>query len=431
MVVICFPYLTGPVNFHDGTSVRITEDKRTRPDHPPSDSVNALCDEADGNTENLWDFEVPYSSSSRQYSNYEIDVENLKNENRTPIKQPCILVFDSLNGGLARARIVATLREWLHEEYKIKHNGAERDFSPASVKGSIVKVPQQPNSVDCGLFVFHYFEKFFERPIVDYHCPILHLENWFPILEITRNCQKRRDVQQTILQVIDEQGGLPPNVVLPQLNFVQPPNSLQHFRTSQNHYNQNNQKFYNDHESSNSDDDVDDEEYQDDDDNTQYINSYGYNENYEEDEEEEVEEEEENEHDDYVNAQDPSEYYSENQWRPCPRQVHGNAEFNSDLENELRNYRCGNDNNVVVDVDELPVNNHNYRNLNRHYHTDVIDDVDEELEGDEDQDENMDDDMDDDNLDEDEEEEEPNNDNLNQARNHSKKRCFNQHGLSN
>lgn len=71
-------------------------------------------------------------------------------------------MFDSLNGGVARARIVATLREWLAEEYKSKHNGAVKDFSPSSMKGTIIKVPQQPNSVDCGLFVCHYFEKFFE-----------------------------------------------------------------------------------------------------------------------------------------------------------------------------------------------------------------------------------------------------------------------------
>jgi len=120
--------------------------------------------------------------------------------------------------------------------------------------------------------------------------------------------------------VIDEQGGLPPNVVLPHLNFVQPPNSLQHFRTPQNHYNQNNQPFYNNHESSNSDNDVDDvddeEEYQDDEDNTHYFNTFGYDDRYEEEEEEEEE---------YGNAQDPSEYYSENQWPP-----RGNAEYNSE-----------------------------------------------------------------------------------------------------
>lgn len=78
------------------------------------------------------------------------------------IYRPCILIFDSLNGGVSRARIVATLREWLAEEYKSKHDGVEKDFSPAVMKGSIVKVPQQPNSVDCGLFVFHYVEKFFK-----------------------------------------------------------------------------------------------------------------------------------------------------------------------------------------------------------------------------------------------------------------------------
>lgn len=76
--------------------------------------------------------------------------------------RPVILVFDSLNGNTSRARIVATLREWLAEEYRTKHNGAERDFSRNTMKGAVVKVPQQPNYTDCGLFVMHYFQKFFE-----------------------------------------------------------------------------------------------------------------------------------------------------------------------------------------------------------------------------------------------------------------------------
>lgn len=112
---------------------------------------------------------------------YETDVRNWKEKNPTSIKQlvksyyiiikslkfiylnrPCILIFDSLNGGTSRAKIVATLREWLVEEYRAKYNGIERDFSINTMKGNLVKVPQQPNFTDCGLFVMHYFEKFFE-----------------------------------------------------------------------------------------------------------------------------------------------------------------------------------------------------------------------------------------------------------------------------
>lgn len=82
--------------------------------------------------------------------------------------RPCILIFDSLNGGTSRARIAATLREWLVEEYRAKHNGIERDFSINTMKGHLVKVPQQPNYTDCGLFVMHYFEMFFKVSYVKY-----------------------------------------------------------------------------------------------------------------------------------------------------------------------------------------------------------------------------------------------------------------------
>jgi len=72
------------------------------------------------------------------------------------------LVFDSLDGGTSRARIVATLREWLIGEYRATYNGMDRDFSPKSMWGGSIKVPQQPNYTDCGLFVMQYFEKFFQ-----------------------------------------------------------------------------------------------------------------------------------------------------------------------------------------------------------------------------------------------------------------------------
>lgn len=71
-------------------------------------------------------------------------------------------MFDSLSGGTSRARVVATIRGWLKEEYQAKHDGCVKDFSKSVVKGGLIKVPQQYNFTDCGLFVMHYFEKFFE-----------------------------------------------------------------------------------------------------------------------------------------------------------------------------------------------------------------------------------------------------------------------------
>ncbi len=74
--------------------------------------------------------------------------------------RPCILIFDSLSGA-SRARIIATLRDYLRIEYKVKHQ-EDRDFSKHVVKGACPRVPQQNNYTDCGLFVLQYVETFFE-----------------------------------------------------------------------------------------------------------------------------------------------------------------------------------------------------------------------------------------------------------------------------
>lgn len=78
------------------------------------------------------------------------------------IFRPCILVFDSLyfgnTGHDCHAKNVAIIREWLAEEYRAKHNGAERDFVINVVEEHTVKVLQQTNFTDCGLFVLHFFQ---------------------------------------------------------------------------------------------------------------------------------------------------------------------------------------------------------------------------------------------------------------------------------
>ena len=78
--------------------------------------------------------------------------------------RPCILVFDSLSTG-SRARVVATLREYLQCEYDSKVKGGHK-FDRDNMKGSGPKVPQQPNFSDCGIFVLQYVESFFEVSLV-------------------------------------------------------------------------------------------------------------------------------------------------------------------------------------------------------------------------------------------------------------------------
>lgn len=73
---------------------------------------------------------------------------------------PCILIFDSL-AGASRARVVATLRDYLSCEYVAKL-GEEQIFSKNTIKGACPKVPQQSNFTDCGLYVLQYVESFFK-----------------------------------------------------------------------------------------------------------------------------------------------------------------------------------------------------------------------------------------------------------------------------
>lgn len=74
--------------------------------------------------------------------------------------RPCILIFDSL-AGASRARVVATLRDYLSCEYFAKL-GEEQTFSKDTIKGACPKVPQQSNFTDCGLYVLQYVESFFK-----------------------------------------------------------------------------------------------------------------------------------------------------------------------------------------------------------------------------------------------------------------------------
>ena len=66
--------------------------------------------------------------------------EEDENEEVCPVKQPCILIFDSLGGSRARqARLCATLREFMSMEYKEKY-GESREFNTTNMPGSAPKV---------------------------------------------------------------------------------------------------------------------------------------------------------------------------------------------------------------------------------------------------------------------------------------------------
>ncbi|XP_064629146.1 sentrin-specific protease 6-like isoform X2 [Lineus longissimus] len=113
-------------------------------------------------------------------------------------KQTCILVMDSL-AGPSRQNIIRTLRDYLQVEWdtKKKETDGARVFNKDSVRGSTVKVPQQNNYSDCGVFILHYAESFFKDPIDDYTFP-LSLQRWFPVEDVTNKRDHIRDVVLTL-----------------------------------------------------------------------------------------------------------------------------------------------------------------------------------------------------------------------------------------
>ncbi|XP_022215278.2 uncharacterized protein LOC111069497 isoform X2 [Drosophila obscura] len=131
------------------------------------------------------------------------------------VKQPLILIFDSL-AGASRSRVVATLRDYLTCEYRIKKPDAQAHvFNKDNMPGHCVKVPQQNNFTDCGLYLLQYVEQFFAEPIRDYRLPIKQLTNWFDFLTVTK---KREDIANLIQKLMDDTNNQQ-RLILPVIEF--------------------------------------------------------------------------------------------------------------------------------------------------------------------------------------------------------------------
>ncbi|KAF0734821.1 sentrin-specific protease 6-like [Aphis craccivora] len=150
MAIICFPYLSNKVNMEGGTPVNEPDDDAGRYLVPPikSKSIVPGRTEADPNVK-IFDHSISFKKL----------LQTLNSKlNAYLFFRPCILVLDSLSGGVHHARITATLRDWLEQEYIAKHpNEQIKDLSPEAIKGALLRLSQQPNSTDCGLFMIHYF----------------------------------------------------------------------------------------------------------------------------------------------------------------------------------------------------------------------------------------------------------------------------------
>ncbi|XP_063379205.1 uncharacterized protein LOC134666031 isoform X1 [Cydia fagiglandana] len=134
-----------------------------------------------------------------------------------PIKQPCILIFDSL-AGASRSRVVATLRDYLTCEYQAKLS-ATKVFNKDNIKGSCPKIPQQNNFTDCGLYLLQYVEQFFKDPVKDYALPIKQLANWFDEIVVTRKREEISLLLKALMNRYNPDSHLTlPDIAFPTLN---------------------------------------------------------------------------------------------------------------------------------------------------------------------------------------------------------------------
>lgn len=115
--------------------------------------------------------------------------------------------------------MVATLRDYLTCEYRLKNSDAQpHTFTKDTIPGHSVKVPQQNNFTDCGLYLLQYVEQFYRDPVKDFHIPIKNLTNWFDPLVVTR---KREEISMLLKELVQKYNAdqLPlPDVLFPTLN---------------------------------------------------------------------------------------------------------------------------------------------------------------------------------------------------------------------
>ncbi|XP_018399341.1 PREDICTED: sentrin-specific protease 7-like [Cyphomyrmex costatus] len=177
------------------------------------------------------------SKKNKAKNNDEIKIEtdgkikiNQPKENKTEIKlekqkeiikKPCILIFDSLSGE-SRTRVISTLRDYLSCEHVAKL-GVTKIFSEDTIEGACLKVPQQYNLADCGLYVLQYVENFFKDPIKDYTFPIQTLRKWFDKAVTMR---KREEISNLLIALMNSTKEDKTLINLPALNFPKQDSNL-------------------------------------------------------------------------------------------------------------------------------------------------------------------------------------------------------------
>lgn len=245
LAIVCFPGLSGPISVKDNkpiipqfeTVAKKTPDGQSKLVTLNGESFhigNTTITPISSNSKVTESVPVTLSISSER-DEAESDDEDIlfPQDNNTvekstkitePIKQPCILFFDSLAGS-AHNRVATTLREYLMVEYQVKR-GTPVENSKASMADNLVDpcnlfskktmisacldVPQQNNSYDCGVFVLQYAEYFMKNPFLDYNIRNIKLSGWFPSYIAGR---KRKNIQFLLIRLTKEMNPMADSVL--------------------------------------------------------------------------------------------------------------------------------------------------------------------------------------------------------------------------
>lgn len=213
LAVICFPGLDKIVYESD-----LANEPKTSPSSTHSNSENVSKDhilspdETDRNTSQSMPSEdsedkdsstvpcaTPLVSPGPSIQECIKVPKNLHQQKIKILKQPCILIMDSLRAA-SQLHTVKILREYLQVEWEVK-KGGQRNFTVDTMKGSVPRVPKQDNSSDCGIYLLQYVESFFQNPITNFELP-LQLDKWFLRQEVKK---KREEIQDLILHLHNQQ----------------------------------------------------------------------------------------------------------------------------------------------------------------------------------------------------------------------------------
>lgn len=115
---------------------------------------------------------------------------------------PCIIYLDSYYEN--NAKCIGTIKRFIYSEYALYNGTYSREdyfLKVKYIKTFIPKVPKQPNTFDCGIFMLTYIEKFLSNPdFLEQHINELNLDlsKWF---EVESTQQKRKKIKSFIYHI--------------------------------------------------------------------------------------------------------------------------------------------------------------------------------------------------------------------------------------